>query len=67
MSGSVKILGRKNTPFSLGGGSVTPGEVLCQVGDHPPGDGVHEEAQGLILVHGLPRLVTGYPWHRAWN
>jgi hypothetical protein len=43
--GSDKILKQKKTP----GGTATPGEVLSRVGDHPPGDGVQEEA------HGSPR------------
>ena len=36
---SVKILKQKKTP----GGTATPGEVLCQVGDHSPGDGVDDQ------------------------
>ena len=36
---SVKILKQKKTP----GGTETPGEVLCQVGDHSPGDGVDDQ------------------------
>jgi hypothetical protein len=60
--GSDKILKQKKTP----GGIVTPGEVLSRVGDHPPGDGVQEETQGPPRPQSAS-LVTGFPWHRAWN
>jgi hypothetical protein len=43
-----------------------PGEVLSRVGVHPPGDGVQEEAQGSPRPR-FASLVTGWPWHRAWN
>ena len=43
-----------------------PGEVLSRVGVHPPGDGVQEETQGPPRPQSAS-LVTGFPWHRAWN
>jgi len=57
---SVKILKQKKTP----GGTATPGEGLGQAGDHPPGDGADDQAQGLIVVHDLPRWVPPHSTYR---
>jgi hypothetical protein len=41
-----------------------PGEGLSQAGDHPPGDGADDQAQGLIVVHDLPRWVPPHSTYR---
>ena len=42
-----------------------PGEGLSQAGDHPPGDGADDQAQGgLIVVHDLLRLVPSHSTYR---
>jgi len=63
--GLIKILKQKKTP--LGWGTSMPGEGLSQVGDYPPGDGVDDQAQGLIVIHDLPGLVPSHSTYRIKN